>query len=68
MVDLNAEKARLSKEMEGLEREIARLTQRLGDGQFTSKAPPAVVDKEKARLEEYRSKFARMQTELQQLG
>jgi len=68
MVDTEAEKARLSKEMEGLEREIARLTQRLGDQQFTSKAPTAVVDKERGRLEEYKNKFARMQTELQQLG
>jgi valyl-tRNA synthetase len=68
MVDTEAEKARLSKEMEGLEREITRLTQRLGDEQFTSKAPPAVVEKEKGRLEEYKSKFARMQTELQQLA
>ncbi len=68
MVDLAAEKARLSREMEGLEREIGRLTQRLRDEQFTSKAPPAVVEKEKARLEEYKSKFSRMQAELQQLG
>ena len=68
MVDLNAEKARLSKEMEGLQNEIVRLTQRLEDGQFIGKAPSTVVEKEKARLEEYKSKFARMQAELQQLG
>jgi len=68
MIDLNAEKARLSKEMDGLQNEIVRLTQRLEDGQFIGKAPSTVVEKEKARLEEYKSKFARMQAELQQLG
>jgi valyl-tRNA synthetase len=67
MVDFDAEKARLSKEIETLEREIARLTQRLGDEQFTSKAPAAVIEKEKSRLQEYKDKAARMQAELKQL-
>jgi len=68
MVDMEAEKARLAKEMAVLEREISRLTQRLEDGQFTSKAPAAVIDKEKARLREYIDKLARMQAELAQLS
>ena len=68
MVDVEAEKTRLSKEMSTLEREIARLSQRLEDTQFISKAPPAVIDKEKARLKEYQDKCARMKVELQQLG
>jgi len=68
MVDIEAEKARLSKEMGVLEREISRLTQRLDDGQFTSKAPAAVIEKERSRLSEYTDKLARMKVELQQLG
>jgi valyl-tRNA synthetase len=68
MIDIDAEKARLAKEMEVLAREIARLTQRLGDTQFTSKAPAPVIQKEKSRLQEYENKVARMKTELQQLG
>ena len=68
MIDFDAEKARLTKEMEVLAREIARLTQRLGDTQFTSKAPAPVIQKEKSRLQEYENKVARMKTELQQLG
>jgi len=68
MVDIEAERARLSKDMGVLEREIARLTQRLGDGQFTSRAPAAVIEKERSRLEEYGDKFNRMKSELQQLG
>jgi len=67
-VDIEAEKARLAKEMETLDREINRLSGRLADSQFTTKAPPAVIDKEKGRLQEYQDKFARMKAELQQLG
>jgi valyl-tRNA synthetase len=68
MVDSEAEKARLTKEMEVLDREINRLSGRLADSQFTSKAPPAVIDKEKSRLKEYEDKVARMKAELKQLG
>ena len=68
MVDAGAEKARLTKEMEILEREIIRLSGRLADNQFTSKAPPAVIEKEKSRLKEYQDKVARMQAELKQPG
>jgi valyl-tRNA synthetase len=68
MVDIQAEKVRLSKEIEIMDREIGRLTQRLGDAQFTSKAPAAVIEKEKSRLQEYESKASRMKTELEQLG
>jgi valyl-tRNA synthetase len=67
MVDPEAEKARLTKEMEILDREINRLSGRLADSQFTSKAPPAVIDKEKSRLKEYEDKVARMKAELKQL-
>jgi valyl-tRNA synthetase len=68
MVDTAAEMARLTKEMETLEREINRLSGRLADSQFTSKAPPVVIEKEKGRLKEYQDKVTRMQAELDQLG
>ncbi len=68
MVNIEAEKARLGKEMETLDREIGKLKQRLGDGQFTSKAPAAVIEKEKDRLQDYQNKYARMKSELEQLS
>jgi valyl-tRNA synthetase len=68
MVDMQAERARLSKEMAVLDREIARLTERLEDGRFTSRAPATVIEKERSRLKEYGDKLARMKVELQQLG
>ncbi|MCX6005166.1 MAG: hypothetical protein NT082_05790 [Chloroflexi bacterium] len=68
MVDIEAEKARLAREIEIMQREIARLTQRLDDAAFTTKAPVAVVQKEKSRLQEYENKLARLSSELEQLG
>ncbi len=68
MVDIDAEKARLTKEMETLEREIDRLTQRLGDASSPPKRRAAVIEKEKNRLQEYENKVSRMKSELQQLG
>jgi valyl-tRNA synthetase len=50
MVDLEAEKKSLLKEIEKLTSEIARLQDRVKDGAFLSKAPPAVIEKEKQRL------------------
>ncbi len=67
MIDMSLEKARLSKELETLGREIDRLSERLNNDQFTSKAPTDVIEKEKTRLLEYTSKYKRLQIELQQL-
>jgi len=50
MVDLEAERARLKKESEGNQAEIARIEARLKDQSFLSKAPPDVVERERERL------------------
>ncbi len=49
MVDLAAERARLSKELTELDKQIARLTGLL-DSPFAQKAPAAVVQKEREKL------------------
>ncbi len=64
LVDLVAEKKRLLAEMDGTQQQIERLTARLGDNAFISKAPQAVVDKERARLEEAKDKLARLKEQL----
>ena len=66
MVDLVAEKQRLEMEIGVNEREIARLDQRLKDPAFVSKAPAAVVDKERGKLQVCRGKLTRLQQELAQ--
>jgi valyl-tRNA synthetase len=68
MVDASAEKKRLSAEMAILNREIERLGTRLQDNNFLSRAPEAVVTKEREKLQSYRDKLQRLEKELSQLG
>lgn len=60
MIDLDAEKERIERETEGLTSQIARLEKMLSNEGFTSKAPSAVVAKERAKLKEYKDKLARI--------
>jgi valyl-tRNA synthetase len=68
MVDVAAEKARLSKEIAGAEAEKGRLETRLNDAAFLTKAPAAVVSKEKEKLVTLTDKVARLKQELDKLG
>ena len=53
IVDTEKEKARLEKEKANAASEIERLTKKLSNAAFTDKAPAAVVDAERAKLEKY---------------
>jgi valyl-tRNA synthetase len=68
MVDIAAEKQRLEKEININKREIDRLEQRLKDTDFISKAPEAVIEKERSRLLSYKDKLQRLEQELAQLN
>jgi valyl-tRNA synthetase len=68
MVDLNAERQRLEGEISVVEREIDRLEKRLKDKAFVAKAPPAVVDKERGKLQTFKDKLLRLKQELAQLS
>ena len=50
MVDLEAEKKRLQKELDNVQNEVTRLEGRLQDEAFLTKAPTAVIEKEKQKL------------------
>jgi valyl-tRNA synthetase len=64
MVDAEAEKARLQKEYLEIKTNVVRLEVRLQDTAFISKAPPAVVEKERTRLAEGKDKLARLEQQL----
>jgi valyl-tRNA synthetase len=68
MVDVDAEKSRLLKEVEAIRAEVSRIEHLLSDEAFTAKAPPAVVDKERRKLAERRDKLVRLNERLNQLG
>ena len=68
LVDPGAEKQKLEKEMAGLADATEKLAVRLDSEAFTSKAPAAVVEKEKARLAEYQEKLGKMRERMRELG
>jgi len=52
LIDKDAELARLAKEIERLEKDIARTEGKLGNEKFVAKAPEAVVEKEREKLKD----------------
>lgn len=63
MVDSKAENARLEKELKEAESQVERLTKLLS-GDFARKAPPALVEKEKQRLETYKETISKIKAQL----
>jgi valyl-tRNA synthetase len=68
LVDLDAERARMEKEIGSAEKEIARLEKKLSNQQFVANAPAEVVDKERARLAEEATRRERLQAALEALA
>lgn len=58
LIDIDKEIARLSKELKGIDTELARVQGKLGNQGFLSKAPADVIEKEKAKEEELAAKAA----------
>jgi valyl-tRNA synthetase len=67
-IDLAAEKAKLAKETERLEGEIAKAVAKLGNASFVERAPPVVVAQEERRLADFRSKLSEVNAQLARLG
>ncbi|MBS1983483.1 MAG: valine--tRNA ligase [Bdellovibrionales bacterium] len=67
LVDVGEEKARLAKEIEGLEKIVASQQSKLGNESFVGRAPPEVVDKERLKLTEAQDKLVRNREALKKL-
>ncbi len=67
LIDLDAERARLSKALAEAETQIAKLEGLLG-GDFAQRAPAPVVARERGRLEELRAQQAKLKEQLAALG
>lgn len=64
LIDPEKERKRLEKQNEKLEKEIEKLAARLQSKGFVDKAPPEVVEKAQAELDELRDQAAKVQTTL----
>ncbi|MFT5905802.1 MAG: valyl-tRNA synthetase [Cryomorphaceae bacterium] len=60
LIDMDAEKARLDKEVEKVSLEVMRAGKKLGNEKFVANAKPEVVQKEKDRLSEWENKLAQL--------
>ncbi|ADG83394.1 valine--tRNA ligase [Thermincola potens] len=68
LVDIQAEVARLRKELDVLEKELARVNGKLNNQKFLDKAPEDVIAKEKAKHAEYSEKKQAVLERLAKLG
>jgi valyl-tRNA synthetase len=68
LIDMAAERARLSKELDAAESDLARRASRLGNAGFVEKAPAAVVQRERDGLLAAEAAAARLRERLEQLA
>ena len=68
LVDISAEKARLEKELDKAQKELKLVNSKLGNAGFVSKAPKALVEAEKAKLEKYTTLIKTLTQSIEELG
>jgi valyl-tRNA synthetase len=68
LIDIDKETGRLNKELVVLDKEIARIVSKLSNEGFIAKAPPEVIEKERAKELEYREKQSAINERLQYLA
>ena len=68
VIDMEAERVRISKEIDRKQKEIKRIEGKLGNEQFVRNAPPAVVDRERARAADAQGALAALEAQLDSLA
>jgi len=68
LIDVEAEKARLRKELAKIEAEIAKIEQKLANPNFTQKVPPNVLAEHQQRLADWQAKRDHVKAALAALG
>jgi valyl-tRNA synthetase len=66
-IDVEAERARLGKEIARLDGEIGKATAKLGNESFVARAPAAVVEQERLRIAEFSQTVARLRDQIARL-
>jgi valyl-tRNA synthetase len=60
LIDVDAERTRLTKEISAIQLEVKKCEGKLGNASFVDRAPPEVVEQEKARLGEWKTKLGQL--------
>jgi len=68
LIDLDADKARLAKELKRIETEIGKCRGKLARDTFVANAPAAVVEQERQRLADWQAQQAALAAQLQKLA
>ncbi|NNE57904.1 MAG: valine--tRNA ligase [Hellea sp.] len=68
LIDLDAEKSRLSKEIDKAQSEIDKINKKLSNPNFVDRAPEAVVAEQKSRLNTFESEIGKLQAAIDNLG
>jgi valyl-tRNA synthetase len=68
LIDPASEKTRLTKEVEKIAAEIAKVEQKLANPSFAQKAPPQVLDEHRKRLADWQAKLEQVKRTLAGLG
>ncbi len=68
LLDLNQERDRLRKEIAKISKDIEVFSKKLSNKNFVDKAPKEVVEKDTAKLEEFRIKREKLEQSLKMLG
>jgi valyl-tRNA synthetase len=67
-IDVAAERERLDKEIAHLQNEITKTQGKLSNASFVERAPAAVVEQERKRMEEFSATLVQLQTQRNKLG
>jgi valyl-tRNA synthetase len=67
VIDLNAERARLEKELGKIADDISRIDKKLGNADFMARAPEEVVEEQRERREEAEGRQAKVREALERL-
>jgi len=67
LIDIELEKQRLEKELGNLRNQLEKVSRKLANADFLANAPDNVVDKEKAKKEDYQERIERLNKNLEQI-
>ncbi len=68
LIDRDAEKTRLLREIEKVQQEIDKINKKLSNPNFVEKAPEAVVNEQKSRLEAYELELSKLKSAIENLS